>query len=66
MGSCASKPKESDIIETSAVTENAVAESKNVETEVVSQVLWIKFHLVFIIRDIRFYPFFYVLGEKDV
>ncbi|KAH0896809.1 hypothetical protein HID58_046377, partial [Brassica napus] len=37
MGGCASKPKESDILETSAVTENAVVESKNVESEAVSQ-----------------------------
>ena len=43
MGGCASKPKESDILETSAVTENAVVESKNVESEAVSQVLWIKY-----------------------
>ncbi|KAH0906412.1 hypothetical protein HID58_038239 [Brassica napus] len=34
---CASKPKESDILETSATTENVVVESKNVESEAVSQ-----------------------------
>jgi len=34
MGGCASKPKESDIPE----TEKTVVESKNVETETVSQV----------------------------
>ncbi|KAG5374986.1 hypothetical protein IGI04_039582 [Brassica rapa subsp. trilocularis] len=37
MGGCASKPKESDILETSATTENVVVESKNVESEAVSQ-----------------------------
>lgn len=38
MGACASTPKESDILETPATTENAVVESKNVQTEAVSQV----------------------------
>lgn len=47
MGACASTPKESDILETPATTENAVVESKNVETEAVSQVLWIKYHFSF-------------------
>ncbi|KAG5403866.1 hypothetical protein IGI04_009985 [Brassica rapa subsp. trilocularis] len=37
MGACASTPKESDILETPATTENAVVESKNVQTEAVSQ-----------------------------
>ncbi|KAJ4866738.1 hypothetical protein Rs2_11263 [Raphanus sativus] len=37
MGACASTPKESDILETPATTENAVVEPKNVETETVSQ-----------------------------
>ena len=38
MGACASTPKESDILETPATTENAVVESMNVQTEAVSQV----------------------------
>jgi len=33
MGACASKPKESDIVEGSVSTENAVVESKNAATE---------------------------------
>ncbi|EOA17990.1 hypothetical protein CARUB_v10006431mg [Capsella rubella] len=33
MGGCASKPKESDIVEGSVPTENAVVESKNATTE---------------------------------
>lgn len=38
MGACASTPRKSDILETPATTENAVVESKNVQTEAVSQV----------------------------
>ncbi|KAF2580623.1 hypothetical protein F2Q70_00008035 [Brassica cretica] len=37
MGACASTPKESDILETPATTENAVVESMNVQTEAVYQ-----------------------------